>query len=121
VSETTYSAGAAFCGWYFRPAPCSLHIMGIHSKDYRVREGSEVDLDQWPTRTARVYEDDADYQSILGEHVKKLSALQELLYASGRYAVLLIFQGDCARHVRGQPAGMPGVQLQATERHRAQA
>jgi PPK2 family polyphosphate:nucleotide phosphotransferase len=66
--------------------------MGIHSKDYRVRQGSEVDLDQWPTRTARVYEDDADYQSILEEHVKKLSALQELLYASGRYAVLLIFQ-----------------------------
>jgi PPK2 family polyphosphate:nucleotide phosphotransferase len=66
--------------------------MSIHSKDYRVREGTEVDLDKWPTQTARVYKDDADYQSILKEHVKKLSAQQELLYASGRYAVLLIFQ-----------------------------
>ena len=40
----------------------------------------------------RVYKDDADYPSILKEHVKKLSSQQELLYASGSYAVLLIFQ-----------------------------
>jgi PPK2 family polyphosphate:nucleotide phosphotransferase len=66
--------------------------MNIHSKDYRVREGSDVDLRKWPTQTARVYKDDADYQSILKDHVKKLSGQQELLYASGRYAVLLIFQ-----------------------------
>ncbi|MGD0503235.1 MAG: ADP-polyphosphate phosphotransferase [Steroidobacteraceae bacterium] len=66
--------------------------MPIHPKNYRVREGSEVELDKWPTQTARVYRDDADYQSILKDHVKKLSAQQELLYASGRHAVLLIFQ-----------------------------
>ncbi len=66
--------------------------MTIHPKDYRVREGSKVDLDKWPTDTARVYRDDADYQSILKDHVQKLSAQQELLYASGRWAVLLIFQ-----------------------------
>jgi PPK2 family polyphosphate:nucleotide phosphotransferase len=67
-------------------------IMNIHPKDYRVREGSEVDLDKWPTRTPRVYKDDDDYQSMLEDRVKKLSAQQELLYASGRFAVLLIFQ-----------------------------
>ena len=66
--------------------------MPIHTKAYRVREGSKVDLDQWPTQTDPVYRDDADYQVILKDHVKKLSAQQELLYASGRYAVLLIFQ-----------------------------
>jgi PPK2 family polyphosphate:nucleotide phosphotransferase len=66
--------------------------MNIHPKDYRVREGGEVNLDKWPTRTARVYADDDDYQSMLEDRVKKLSAQQELLYASGRYAVLLIFQ-----------------------------
>ena len=66
--------------------------MTIHSKDYRVREGAKVDLAKWPTDTARVYRDDADYQTILEDHVKKLSAQQQLLYASGRYAVLLIFQ-----------------------------
>ena len=66
--------------------------MNIHSKDYRVREGSEVDLRKWPTQTARVYKDDADYQSILKDHVKRLSRQQERLYASGTYAVLLVLQ-----------------------------
>jgi PPK2 family polyphosphate:nucleotide phosphotransferase len=101
MSETAYSATRnpdgmpgwhPGSGWRFPRIACSLGIMSIHSKDYRVREGTEVDLDKWPTQTARVYKDDADYQSILKEHVKKLSAQQELLYASGRYAVLLIFQ-----------------------------
>ncbi len=66
--------------------------MSIDPKKFRVREGAEVDLKRWPTRTDRVYKDDADYAAILKEHVKKLSAQQELLYASGSYAVLLIFQ-----------------------------
>jgi PPK2 family polyphosphate:nucleotide phosphotransferase len=66
--------------------------MSIHAKEFRVREGTKVDLKKWPTRTERVYKDEADYASILKDHVKKLSAQQELLYASGQYAVLLIFQ-----------------------------
>jgi PPK2 family polyphosphate:nucleotide phosphotransferase len=33
------------------------------------------------------------YQELLQEHVDKLSALQQLHYASNRYALLLIFQG----------------------------
>ncbi len=32
------------------------------------------------------------YEEILQEHIKKLSALQEILYASNRYAILMIFQ-----------------------------
>jgi PPK2 family polyphosphate:nucleotide phosphotransferase len=66
--------------------------MSINSKDYRVREGSAVDLKKWPTRVERVYRNDDEYQAMLKDHVKKLSARQELLYASGTYAVLLIFQ-----------------------------
>jgi PPK2 family polyphosphate:nucleotide phosphotransferase len=66
--------------------------MSINSKDYRVREGSAVDLKKWPTRVERVYRNDDEYQAMLKDHVKKLSAQQELLYASGTYAVLLIFQ-----------------------------
>jgi PPK2 family polyphosphate:nucleotide phosphotransferase len=66
--------------------------MSIKSKDYRVREGSAVDLKKWPTRVERVYRNDDEYQAMLKDHVKKLSAQQELLYASGTYAVLLIFQ-----------------------------
>ncbi|HTV97336.1 MAG TPA: ADP-polyphosphate phosphotransferase [Steroidobacteraceae bacterium] len=66
--------------------------MAIHSKDFRVREGSSVDLKKWPTRVDRVYKNEDDYQIILRGHVKKLSEKQQLLYAASTHAVLLIFQ-----------------------------
>ncbi|MGO9512554.1 MAG: ADP-polyphosphate phosphotransferase [Steroidobacteraceae bacterium] len=66
--------------------------MKINSKDFRVREGSEVNLKKWPTRIAPVYQSTDEYGKFLQDHVKKLSAQQELLYASNQYAVLLIFQ-----------------------------
>jgi len=66
--------------------------MKIDSKDYRVPEGSEVNLKKWPTRVAPVYRGTEDYQELLKAHVEKLSDQQQLLYASGRYAILLIFQ-----------------------------
>jgi PPK2 family polyphosphate:nucleotide phosphotransferase len=40
-----------------------------------------------------VYKSTEEYKELLGEHVARLSAQQQLLYASNRYAVLLIFQG----------------------------
>jgi PPK2 family polyphosphate:nucleotide phosphotransferase len=66
--------------------------MKISSKDFRVREGHEVNLRKWRTNVAPVYKSKEHYQKLLGEHVAQLSAQQELLYASNRYAVLLIFQ-----------------------------
>ena len=66
--------------------------MHIKSKDFRVREGAKVDLREWPTRIDPVYGTEEEYQDLLRKHVKGLSAQQELLYASDRHAVLLIFQ-----------------------------
>src|SRR5664280_406533 len=66
--------------------------MKISSNEFRVREGHEVNLRKWPTTVAPVYKSKEHYQKLLGEHVAQLSAQQELLYASNRYAVLLIFQ-----------------------------
>jgi PPK2 family polyphosphate:nucleotide phosphotransferase len=66
--------------------------MKISSKDFRVREGDEVNLKKWPTLVDPVYKSKEQYQELLGEHVAKLSAQQQLLYASNRHAVLLIFQ-----------------------------
>ena len=66
--------------------------MRIKPGDFRVREGTTVDLKKWPTLAAPVYETSEEYQSLLSKHVKALSAQQELLYATDRYAVLLIFQ-----------------------------
>jgi polyphosphate kinase 2 (PPK2 family) len=66
--------------------------MKIKSKDFRVREGDEFDLGKWPTRMDPVYQSKENYKKLLGKHVAELSSLQQLLYASNRYAVLLIFQ-----------------------------
>ena len=66
--------------------------MKIKSKDFRVAEGDEVDLTKWPTIVDPVYKSKKDYKKLLEEHVAQLSALQQLQYASNRYAVLLIFQ-----------------------------
>jgi PPK2 family polyphosphate:nucleotide phosphotransferase len=66
--------------------------MKIASKDFQVREGDEVDLKKWPTSATPVYESKDHYHKLLGEHIARLSSLQQLLYASNRYAVLLIFQ-----------------------------
>jgi PPK2 family polyphosphate:nucleotide phosphotransferase len=66
--------------------------MHINSSEFRVREGDQVDLKKWPTRVPPAYRSGENYQDLLRKHIKALSAQQELLYASDRYAVLLIFQ-----------------------------
>src|SRR5450759_3653247 len=66
--------------------------MKINSKDFRVREGDEVNLRKWPTTVKPVYKSKEQYQKLLEEHVAQLSLQQERLYASNRHAVLLIFQ-----------------------------
>jgi len=66
--------------------------MHIKSSDFRVPEGKKVNLRKWPTRVGPVYGTDEEYQDLLHKHVKALSSQQELLYASDRYAILLIFQ-----------------------------
>ena len=66
--------------------------MKIHSKDFRVREGDEVSLEKWPTVVDPVYKSKDQYKTILEQHVAQLSEMQQLHYASNRYAVLLIFQ-----------------------------
>ena len=67
--------------------------MKIHTKDFRVPDGEKVDLKKWPTDVKPVYKSKEQYKEKLDDHIAKLSALQQLHYASDRYAVLLIFQG----------------------------
>ena len=64
----------------------------VKSADFRVEEGQKVNLDKWPTAVEPIYESKKQYQKILANHVDQLSSLQQLLYASNRYALLLIFQ-----------------------------
>jgi len=90
--------------------------MRINSKDFRVRLGEKVNLREWPTRVKPFCKSKKRYQKLLGEHVEELSSLQNLHYASNRYALLLIFQGmdgagkdGAIRHV------MSGVNPQGCE------
>src|ERR1700724_1996455 len=66
--------------------------MKINSKDFRVREGEDVDLKKWPTKVDPVYKSKEQYKKLLEEHVAQLSSQQQLLHASDRHALLLIFQ-----------------------------
>ena len=66
--------------------------MKIHPNEFRVPEGKKFDIDEWPTRVEPFYKSMEDYQHILRDHVARLDAQQQLLYASNKYAVLLIFQ-----------------------------
>ncbi|HET9101253.1 MAG TPA: ADP-polyphosphate phosphotransferase [Acidobacteriaceae bacterium] len=65
----------------------------IDAKDFQVPPGKNVNLNEWPTFVKPLYSTKEAYREILEDHVAKMSSLQELLYASGRYALLLIFQG----------------------------
>jgi PPK2 family polyphosphate:nucleotide phosphotransferase len=60
--------------------------------DFRVREGDAVDLQKWRTDVAPLYKSKKAYKKLLREQVAQLSDLQQLLYASNQYAVLIVFQ-----------------------------
>ena len=66
--------------------------MKINSDDFRVLAGEGVDLKKWPTLVKPVYKSKKQYRKLLEEHIAQLSSLQQLHYASNRYALLLIFQ-----------------------------
>jgi PPK2 family polyphosphate:nucleotide phosphotransferase len=67
--------------------------MKINSKDFRVRPGEKVKLGEWPTIVKPFCKSKKECQQVLEQHVAELSALQQLLYASDRYALLVNFQG----------------------------
>jgi hypothetical protein len=90
--------------------------MKIDPKDFRVPHGKKVKLTEWPTVVKPFCKSKEQYKELLEKHVEGLNSLQRLHYASGRYALLLIFQGmDAAgkdgaiRHV------MSGVNPEACE------
>ena len=92
--------------------------MKIAPGDYRVPQDARIRLGKRPTRMPPFYRDKEHYREFLERQVEKLSRQQELLYASNRYALLLIFQGmDTAgkdgviRHV------MSGVNPQGCQAH----
>jgi PPK2 family polyphosphate:nucleotide phosphotransferase len=88
----------------------------LAAADYRLQPGKRVTLRHWPTAGEAICDSNSAYRTLLAEHVASLSALQRAHYASGRFALLVIFQAlDAAgkdgaiRHV------MSGVNPQGCE------
>ncbi len=53
-------------------------MMKIHSKDFRVGKGDEVDLKKWPTKVDPVYKSKKQYKELLEEHVAQLRRRREI-------------------------------------------
>jgi PPK2 family polyphosphate:nucleotide phosphotransferase len=66
--------------------------MNIDTKRFRV-EGGKVDLGKRPTRIPDLYRSEDEYEALLGERRKRLHEQQEMLYASGSHALLIVLQG----------------------------
>lgn len=59
---------------------------------YRVRPGRKLRLSRCPTDGPKLYRNEADADEQLRRQVGRTSELQDVLYASDRYSLLLIFQ-----------------------------
>jgi PPK2 family polyphosphate:nucleotide phosphotransferase len=64
----------------------------IEREAYRVPSADAVRLRDWPTTSEPTYASNAEYRAMLAADVEALSELQRRLYASDRYALLLLFQ-----------------------------
>jgi PPK2 family polyphosphate:nucleotide phosphotransferase len=90
--------------------------MKINSCDYRVLPGANVKLSELPTVVKPYFKSKKQYEKQLGEHIEELSSLQQLHYASDRYALLLIFQAmDAAGKDGAIGHVMSGVNPQGCE------
>lgn len=75
-----------------------------------------MDLAKWATIMKPAFKTKGQYRRILHDHVQALSSRQQLHYASGRYALLLIFQGmDSAGKDGAIKHVMSGVNPQGCE------
>ena len=64
----------------------------IDADRFRVAPGTRVRLGQWPTKVKDFYRSKDDYEERLDRQKLELSELQDRMYASDSYALLLIFQ-----------------------------
>jgi len=71
----------------------SGHAHSVRTEEFRAQEGGKLVLKKWPTRVKPLYGSRKEYQALIQEQIGALSSLQNIHYASGRHAVLFIFQG----------------------------
>src|SRR5262245_55920766 len=90
----------------------------IRADVFRVRPGQTVRLGKWPTGIPALYDSKEQGEELLRERRDKLEALQEKLYSSDRYSVLLVFQGmDASGKDSAIKHVMSGVNPQGCQVH----
>ncbi|HSZ51613.1 MAG TPA: PPK2 family polyphosphate kinase [Caulobacteraceae bacterium] len=65
----------------------------IRTKRYRAEAGEPIDLSKWKARQEPVCSSRAEVDAMLAAHVKATAELQGRLYATNRFAVLVVLQG----------------------------
>jgi PPK2 family polyphosphate:nucleotide phosphotransferase len=68
------------------------HPKSFFADKFRVHPDKEIDLKAWPTDDKDKPVSKEEGETLLKSDIGKLSEIQERLYASNRYAVLLVFQ-----------------------------
>ncbi len=66
--------------------------MAIDSNKFRITDGKRFHLKDFSTLVSPFYSDNADYKKKLKKNTKALNQQQSMLYASGKYSLLIIFQ-----------------------------
>ena len=64
----------------------------MNLQQFKVAQGGRADLSHRPTRIAAAYRDEDQARQLLAEQVERTSELQDLLYASNTWSLLVIFQ-----------------------------
>ena len=65
---------------------------GYYAEKYRVPEGKSVSLKEWPTDDDDKPVTKLEGENLLKSDILKLTELQEKLYASNRYSILIVIQ-----------------------------
>ena len=92
--------------------------MKINPEDFRVKPGSRVRMDAWPTAVEPFYSDAEHYKDVLEQGRDQMADAQKLLYASERYALLIIFQAmDAAGKDSAIKHVMSGIDPQGCQVH----
>jgi PPK2 family polyphosphate:nucleotide phosphotransferase len=88
----------------------------IDTKDFYIAPGKKLKLKDRPTCVKPMYRSKEEYKELLEKHIQEMSSLQQLLYGSNQYALLLIFQGmDAAGKDGAIKHVMSGVNPQGCE------
>lgn len=92
--------------------------MKIDLDDFRVAAAKKIKLEKWATGVSPRYKSEKHYKELLAADIGELSALQQLLYASNSYSVLLVFQAmDAAGKDGAISHVLSGVNPQGCEVH----